>query len=154
MVDTLRARFARILRVADADVTRVIHDYERDQYEVRLRTGGTVIVTEEQWYAMDDHPDTKSLPKYENAVKRGPVVEVSVDMLKGHEVKEPEGSLFESGSDEPETPFYPDRGTSNDVMVWVDDDAGRAVEALKKERERDKPRVALIKQLERIADGR
>ncbi len=45
---------------------------------------------------------------------------------------------------------YPTRGSIEDVLGWVADDPTRAADALERERRRDKPRDALVGELERF----
>lgn len=140
MVDPTRAHLARLLKVADADIWNFEYDRARDQYTVTMRTGGQVLVTAEQYYALDDHRGNKALPLYNLPTEL--VEEVTPLTSFKDEVSEHVGS-FE----------VPD-GTTNEVVIWVDGDKDRAVAALEVERARSKSRVALIKQLERIVDGR
>src|SRR5688572_2613542 len=133
MIDPTQAQLARLLKVADADIWKYEYDFDADQYTVKMRTGGQVLVTSEQYYSLDDHPGNKTLHKLE--------VDVSYTSFKD-EVDEPVGS------------FEVPNGTTNEVIVWIDGEKDRAAAALAVERERSKPRLALIKQLERIMDGR
>lgn len=150
-MDPTRAKLARALKVSDADIWSFKYDLLRDGFDVELRTGGHVLVTSEQIYALDDHRGNKTLPKYEPPTGSGPEV-VTHDgsiVMVGTPVP---ASVAEEDDDDEASPFVPD-GTSNDIIMWVDGDPQRASDALAKEREKAKPRVALIKQLERIADG-
>lgn len=136
MIDPLKAHVARLLRVADAEIVSAEHDKETDQYTVELRTGGKVLIDPSGVYALDDNIANKGLPKWIIQSEPGP------EISKPEPEPEPE-----AGSD-----GVPD-GTTNEVIVWVDGNKDRAAVALEAERERSKPRVALIKQLERIMDG-
>lgn len=143
MVDPTRAKLARLLKVSDADIWSFEYSMPLAGFVVEMRTGGDVLVTDEKFYALDDHRGNKGLPRF----KGGEPSLVIVD-----EVPEPETTGEAVEEDHDESPFVPE-GTSGDIMVWVDGDPERAKDALAKEREREKPRVALIKQLERIMDG-
>jgi hypothetical protein len=59
----------------------------------------------------------------------------------------------EDGDPEPDGDLFPIDGTAAEVLAWVGDDLERAAVALEVERERDKPRSTLVKQLEKLAES-
>lgn len=61
------------------------------------------------------------------------------------EPAEPEDSQDDSADDELDID-----ATAADILSWVGDDPDRAEEALAAERDKDKPRSTLVKQLERL----
>ncbi|MFP3986883.1 hypothetical protein U9R90_05150 [Streptomyces sp. E11-3] len=46
-----------------------------------------------------------------------------------------------------------DATTAAEVLAWVGEDSGRAIEALAAEEARDKPRSTLIRDLKKLAEG-
>lgn len=132
------ARAARTLGVADADVVKV---EETDEgLAVQLNNGSVVLLREDGHYRLTD---------IDNEQKRLPLWEGSSD----EEVEASEDSDFSSDEQEDEEPEQisevPD-GAADKVLAWVDDNPENARAALFVEHGRDKPRVVLIKQLERI----
>jgi len=126
---------ARTVRVADADVLGVRET--DDGYAVQLNNGSVVLVREDGHYRLTDHDnEQKRLPLWEG--------EVSSDESE---------TDFNEDEDESEAESVPD-GPAHEVLEWVGDDPDRAGEALETEQSRDKPRIVLVKQLERtIGEG-
>ncbi len=121
-MDPLVCNLARHLRVADADIRSVKpHD---EGYDVLLVDGCHILVAEHGDYLLNHHKTVRRIPQW-----RPPK-------------PEPES--------EPKEIHVPETGSADAMLKWVGDRADRAEAALKQERQRPKPRLALIKQLERI----
>lgn len=146
MVDPTLAKVARMLRVADADVRKVIHDVEKNHYVVDLVDGGKVLLHEAgKWFALNDHRSIKNM-------ERAPAPESAPT----EQVSKPEPQESAPSVEVPAPVAVEDdvpNGTANDVISWVGDDKDKASRALEAERAKDKPRSVLITTLERIADG-
>jgi hypothetical protein len=81
----------------------------------------------------------------------------SVEVLEADPEPEVEEEPDEDPGDDSEDPEladtpFPAEGTATEVLAWVGDDSERAAVALEVERERDKPRSTLVKQLEKLAE--
>lgn len=131
-MDSLTCEIARHLRVADADIVSLKpHD---EGYEVVLVDGTHLLVTKHGDYLLSDEGAKRHLPHWKKP-------------KPPKEEKPPK-------EDKPEKELHVPHGTSDAVLAWAGDRVDRAEAALVAERERPKPRLALIKQLERIVgDG-
>lgn len=81
--------------------------------------------------------------------------EGSVDVLESDPEPEPEPEV-PAGPADPEVAEGdgpPVDGTIDDLMAWVDGDAGRAGQALAAEQAKDKPRSTVVKRLTALADA-
>lgn len=132
-MDTFIADLARHLRVADKDI-KSVKDHEYG-YDVLLADGCHILVAPHGDYSLNGRKDTRRLPLWKPEPK--PKVEITG-------VPDPE--IVKATLEK----FCVPMGSPDGVLNWVNENKDRAEAALKQERERPKPRLALIKQLERI----
>ncbi len=134
-MDPLIADLACHLRVADKDILSV-KDHEHG-HDVLLADGCHILVSPHGDFLLNHHRQTRKLPHWDE---------------HSHKFdKKPEPDP----EPEPESKeiHVPETGSSDAMLKWVGDRVDRAEAALDQERRRPKPRLALIKQLERIVDG-
>ena len=135
-MDPLICSLARHLRVADADIKSI--EQHDEGYAVSLVDGCLILIAPHGDYSLSDRKDTRRLPLW----KPKPKPKIEIIGVPGPEIVK---AVLEK--------LNVPQGTSDAMLNWVGDRVDRAEAALKQERERPKPRMALIKQLERIVDG-